>query len=91
MTGGLLDIQVSTLHHQSNRSLQGKKCCLKKNLNARPSEHPPSQQGEKMSKCLGGIIGCKDKTLSWHLLFIQPDMLRFSKAICAKLETPREY
>ena len=31
-------------------------------LNAsRPSEHPPVGGGE-MSKCLGGIIGCKDKT-----------------------------
>ena len=40
---------------------------LKKNLNAsRPSEHP-SVRGEKMSKRLGGIIGCKDKTSSWHL------------------------
>ena len=25
-------------------------------------------QGEKMSKRLGGIIGCKDKTSSWHLI-----------------------
>ena len=34
--------------------------CLKKNLNAsRPSEHPPVRG--KMSKRLGGIIGCKDK------------------------------
>ena len=39
---------------------------LKKNLNAsRPSEHPT--QGENVSKCLGGIIGCKGKTSSWHL------------------------
>ena len=39
---------------------------LKKNLNeSRPSEHP--KQGEKMSKRLGGIIGCKDKTSSWDL------------------------
>ena len=34
-------------------------CCLKKNQNApRPSEHPPVR-GEKMSKRLGGIKGCK--------------------------------
>ena len=27
------------------------------------------QQGEKMSKrLLGGIIGCKDKIFSWHLI-----------------------
>ena len=33
--------------------------CLKKNQNApRPSEHPPVMGG-KMSKCLGGIKGCK--------------------------------
>ena len=41
--------------------------CLKKNQNApRPSEHPPVK-GEKMSKRLGGIKGCKYKTSSWHL------------------------
>ena len=40
--------------------------CLKKKLNAlRPSEHPPVRG--KMSKHLGGIIGCKYKTSSWHL------------------------
>ena len=38
----------------------------KKNLNAsRPSEHS-QQSGGKMSKRVGGIIGCKDKTSSWH-------------------------
>ena len=38
---------------------------FKKNLNAsKPSEHPPS--GEKMSKGLGGNIGCRDKTSSWY-------------------------
>ena len=42
--------------------------CFKKNPNAsRPSEHPPVRGG-KMSKCLSGIIGCKDKTSSWHLI-----------------------
>ena len=41
--------------------------CLKKNLNAsRPSEHPPARR-EKTSTRLGGIIGCKYKTSSWHL------------------------
>ena len=36
------------------------------------SEHPPvvvrSGQGGKMSKRLGRIIGCKDKTSSWYLI-----------------------
>ena len=42
--------------------------CLKKNLNAsRPSEHPSVRGGKKMSKRLGGTIGCKYKTSSWHL------------------------
>ena len=41
--------------------------CLKKNQNApKPSEHPPVRGGE-MSKCLGGIKGCKYKTSSRHL------------------------
>ena len=40
---------------------------LKKNQNApRPSEHPPVRGG-KMSKRLGGIKGCKNKTSSGHL------------------------
>ena len=43
---------------------------LQKNQSApRPSEHPPVM-GEKMSKRLGGIKGCKYKfckTSSWHL------------------------
>ena len=39
---------------------------FKKNHNApRPSEHPPVK--EKNAKRLGGIIGCKYKTSSWHL------------------------
>ena len=38
---------------------------FKKNLNeSKPSEHPPSE--EKMSKGLGGNIGCRDKTSSWY-------------------------
>ena len=42
-------------------------CSLNKNLNAsRPSEHPPVR-GKNMSKRLGGIIGYKYKTSSWHL------------------------
>ena len=41
---------------------------LKKNLNAsRPSVVSIPQSGRKISKRLGGIIGCKDKTSSWHL------------------------
>ena len=40
---------------------------LKKNLKvSRPSEHPPVRE-KKMSKRLGGIIGCTDKTSSWNL------------------------
>ena len=40
---------------------------LKKNQSTpRPSEHP-LVMGEKMSKPLGGIKGCKYKTSSWHL------------------------
>ena len=42
--------------------------CLKKNQNTpRPSSEHPPVMGEKMSKCLGGIKGCKYKTSSWHL------------------------
>ena len=41
---------------------------LKKIVNvSRPSEHSPGR-GRKMSKRLGGIIGCKGKTSSWHLI-----------------------
>ena len=40
--------------------------CLKKNQSTpRPSKHPPVM-GEKLSKRLGGIKGCKYKTSSWH-------------------------
>ena len=35
----------------------------------RPSEHP-RVRGEKMSKRLGGIKGCKYKTSSWHLYLL---------------------
>ena len=42
--------------------------CLKKSQNAsKPSEHPPDRGGG-MSKRLGGNIGCKDKTSSWHII-----------------------
>ena len=40
----------------------------KKKLGAsRPSEHAPVR-GREMSKRLGGMIGCKDKISSWHLI-----------------------
>ena len=43
------------------------RCSLMENQSTpRPSEHPPVM-GEKMSKRLGGIKGCKYKTSSWHL------------------------
>ena len=42
-------------------------CCLKKNQSTpRPSEHPPVM-GETMSKRLGGIKGCKYKTVDSHI------------------------
>ena len=37
--------------------------CLQHNP-SQPSEHPPS--GAKMSKGLGGNIGCRDKAFSWY-------------------------
>ena len=47
-------------------SLNSSSMLLKKNRSTpRPSEHPPVM-GEKMSKRLGGIKGCKYKTSSWH-------------------------
>ena len=39
----------------------------KKNQNAPRLSEPPPVRGEKMSKRLGGIKGCKYKTSSWHL------------------------
>ena len=48
--------QTSPLLHKQKTNV------YKKN----PSEHPPVM-GEKMSKHLGGIKGCKYKTSSWHL------------------------
>ena len=35
-------------------------------LVCRPSEHPPVR-GEMSKRLVGGIIGHKDKTSSWHL------------------------
>ena len=59
-------VTIHTIYHEYVR-YQQYSCCLKKNLNAsRPSEHPPVR-GKKMSKRLGGIKDCKDKTSSWHL------------------------
>ena len=59
---------VWCLNKNQNASLKtlSRQTCFKENLNAsRPSEHPPVR-GE-MSKSLGGIIGYKYKTSSWHL------------------------
>ena len=39
-------------------------CCLKKNLNAQASL---SQGGKNSKRSVGRIMGCKDKTPSWHL------------------------
>ena len=41
--------------------------CLNKNLNASIDLLTIPLSGGKMSKRLGGIIGCKYKTSSWHL------------------------
>ena len=38
------------------------------------SEHPSSQKA-KLSKRLGGSIGCKDKTSSWDLTGLQYPMV----------------
>ena len=60
---GTLAVETKPLH--------GIKRVFKKNLNApKPSEHAPS--GEKMSKGLGGNIGCRDKTSSWYQTGIIP-------------------
>ena len=40
---------------------------LKKNMNASIDLLSIPQSEGKMSKRLGGIIGCKDKASSWHL------------------------
>ena len=45
---------------------QMRQVCVKNQNAPRPSEHPPVR-GEKISKRLGGIKGCKYKTSSWHL------------------------
>ena len=55
---------------------------FKKNLNAsRSSEHPPVR-GEKMSKHLGGTIGCKDKTSSWHLIGLPNNGGNIGSTVC---------
>ena len=54
-------------YHRKTR-LNAMKRFLKKNQNApRPSEHPPVR-GEKMSKRLGGIKGCKLFPPDWGML-----------------------
>ena len=61
---------------------------LKKNLNAsKPSEHSPDEGG-KVSKRLGGIIGCKDKTSSWHLIGF-PDGRNIGSTVSCRGETRR--
>ena len=65
--GGFLpDTILITLCHNIGEPFQYHDEFLKKNLNApRPSEHP--QSVGKISRGLDWIIGCKDKTSSWHL------------------------
>ena len=59
--------------------------CLKKNQSIpRPSDHPPVM-GEKMSKRLGGIKGCKYKTSSWAF----KQVLRKIRAHLDLLSIPR--
>ena len=70
----LLDSTQPTLEHNPEKT-KHRCCCItfelywclwscKKNLNAsKPSEHPAS--GEKLSSCLGGNIGCRDKNSTW--------------------------
>ena len=56
---------------KASEKLGGPHSYLKKNQSApRPSEHPPVM-GKKMSKCLGGIIGCKYYLLCARLSSIQ--------------------
>ena len=63
---GILAVGTKALH--SIRRVP--QSSLKKNLNAsRPSEHPPVRGGE-VSKRLGGVIGCKDETTSWHVFIV---------------------
>ena len=67
--GGLLAdmILLTQCYYHRGTRLNTMKRFLKKNQSApRPSEHPPVM-GEKMSKRLGGIKGCKYKTSPWHL------------------------
>ena len=63
-------------------------CCLKKNLNAsRPSEHPPVKEKNVKTFGLGGIIGCKDKTSSWHLNGF-PDRSNIGSSIVSGIDHP---
>ena len=39
-------------------------------------------QGRKMSKLLGRIIGCKDKTPTWHLIGF-PDGSNIASTVCS--------
>ena len=61
--------------------------CLKENLNApRLSENPPE---EGMSKRLGGIIGCRNKTSSWHLIGL-PNGSNIGSTVSYRGETHRD-
>ena len=58
----IVGIQLSTVERGTYSAL------FIENLNAsRLSEHPPVRR-KKNAKRLGGIIGCKDKTYSRHLI-----------------------
>ena len=55
--------------------------CLKKNQSTpRPSEHPPVM-GEKMSKRLGGIKGCKLFPDPSFLLFVLQNIAGYKNAV----------
>ena len=63
----MYDVTVECNCFGINKKMILMRCLKKGNQNApRPSEHPPVT-GEKMSKRLGRIIGCKYKTSSCHL------------------------
>ena len=59
---------LTVLYCNRSRLVTYGRSCLRKNRNvSRPSSDHPPVRGE-MSKRLGGIIGCKDKTSSWHFI-----------------------
>ena len=58
---GMLKVTACKVSNLQNRSSPGSL------INAVVSSYYKGQ-GKKMSKRLGGIIGCKDKTSSWHLI-----------------------